>query len=519
MLAETYNSLDWSRLAEPQADQYDTNAILQLASSTTSPARPNPYQRRPVEDSPSVFDGCVAVRYVYHESPEFESLAMQYPDAPLDHQNIVIAAEYVRTWPIAFTQCRQLLDSIHPALHPEMPLESSEIYRGSLCHSYESLFGTMWATIFCPLGLAEAMVHEVAHQKLRVLGVSVESATAIVGNDPTDLYVSPIIKDRLRPLTAVLHAAYSYVHVTALDIAIVKAEQNPVRREVMCGVLETNLTRIEEGYETLRKHLIPAAHGKEFIQSFFAWTERTIDVGRNLLRHSASVTSGDYLAGPAIGSQTFPHIDTSANTLLVGNREVEILMRFKSPGIMLLGNVLSDEECDALVAHCEPRLERSEVVSDAEGNVGTYPTRTSLGVMLQRGETQLIAGIEARLEALAHWPVACSEGLQVVRYDVRDEYQAHFDWIDPNLPGLQQHLQHGGQRVATFILYLSNVEAGGTTSFPSLGLEIVPRKGAALFFVNTDSHLVPDELTLHAGNPVMKGIKFVANKWLRQRAC
>ena len=517
---ETYNSLDWSRLAEPQADQYDTNVILQLAASNTSPAGPNRYQRRPVGTAPSVFDGCVAVRYVYHEVPEFESLATQYPDAPLDHQNIAIAAEYVRTWPIAFTQCRQLLDSIHPALHPEMPLESTEIYRGSLCHSYESLFGTMWATIFCPLGLAEAMVHEVAHQKLRALGVSVESATAIVGNDPSDLYVSPIIKDRLRPLTAVLHAEYSYVHVTALDIAIVKAEHDSMRREVMRGVLETNLTRIEEGYEILRKHFIPAAHGEEFIKSFFNWTERTIDVGRNLLRgNGAGVASRDYVSGPAVESQTLPHIDTSANTLRIGDREVEILMRFKSPGIMLLGNVLSDEECDALIAHCEPRLERSEVVSDADGNVGTYPTRTSQGVMLQRGETQLIAGIEARLETLAHWPVACSEGLQVVRYDVRDEYRAHFDWIDPNLPGLQQHLQHGGQRVATFILYLSNVEAGGATSFPSLGLEIVPRKGAALFFVNTDSQLVPDELTLHAGSSVVKGIKFVANKWLRQRPC
>src|SRR5262245_32457729 len=130
MLTETYKLLDWSRLAEPQADQYDTKVILQLAASTTSPARPNPYQRRPVGTAPGVFDGCVAVRYVYHELPEFESLAMQYPDAPLDHQNLAIAAEYVRTWPTAFTQCRQLLDSIHPALHPEMSLESTEIYRG-----------------------------------------------------------------------------------------------------------------------------------------------------------------------------------------------------------------------------------------------------------------------------------------------------------------------------------------------------------------------------------------------------
>jgi len=524
MLTETHNSLDWSRLAEPQADQYDTSAILQLASSTTSPDRPNPYQRRAVGSSPAVFDGRVAVRYVYRDVPEFRSLSDQYPDAPLNHQNIATAAEYVRTWPIAFRQCQQLLDSIHPALHPEMPLESTEIYRGSLCHSYESLFGTMWATIFCPLGLAEAMVHEVAHQKLRVLGVSVESATTLVGNDPSDLYSSPIIKDRLRPLTAVLHAEYSYIHVTALDIAILKAERDSARREVMRGVLATNVARIEEGYETLRKHFIPAAHGEEFIQSLFAWTEKTIDAAHDLLRldrrtAGATVESNSYLAGPAVKSRTLPHIDTSSNTLTIGGREIEVLMTFKTPHLVLLGNVLSDEECDALVRYCEARLEPSEVVADAEGNVKIYQSRTSQGTMLQRGETDIIARIEARLEALARWPIACSEGLQVVRYDVMDEYQAHFDWIDPNLPGLRKHLEHGGQRVGTFILYLSEVESGGSTSFPSLGLEIIPRKGAALFFLNTDSQQVPDELTLHAGKPVVKGVKFVANKWLRQRAC
>lgn len=514
MLTETHNSLDWSRLAEPQADQYDTSAILQLAK---------PYQRRAVGSSPAVFDGCVAVRYVYHDVPEFKSLSDQYPDAPLNHQNIAIAAEYVRTWPIAFRQCQQLLDSIHPALHPEMPLESTEIYRGSLCHSYESLFGTMWATIFCPLGLAEAMVHEVAHQKLRVLGVSVESATTVVGNDPSDLYSSPIIKDRLRPLTAVLHAEYSYVHVTALDIAILQAERDSARRDVMRGVLATNVARIEEGYETLRRHFVPGEHGKEFMQSLFAWTEKTIDAAHDLLSHdrqkSGATVSNNYLAGPAIESRTLPHIDTTANTLTVGDREIEVLMKFKTPHVVLLGNVLSEEECDALVRYCEARLEPSEVVADADGNVSTYQSRTSRDAMLQRGETEIIAGIEARLEALAHWPNVCSEGLQVVRYDVTDEYQAHFDWIDPNLPGLRKHLEHGGQRVGTFILYLSKVESGGSTSFPSLGLEIIPRKGAALFFLNTDSQLVPDELTLHAGKPVVKGVKFVANKWLRQRAC
>ena len=161
------NSIDWGRLAEPQADQYDSDVVLELASSTTSAGRSQFYRRSPVGDSPTVFEGQVAVRYVYRSLPEFASLSTQFQDAPVDHPNIRMAAEYVRCWPVGYAQCLRLLEAIHPAMDPRIPLESIEVYRGSACHSYEQLFGTMWTTIFCPIGLAEAIVHEMAHQKLR----------------------------------------------------------------------------------------------------------------------------------------------------------------------------------------------------------------------------------------------------------------------------------------------------------------------------------------------------------------
>jgi HEXXH motif-containing protein len=276
-------SIDWSRLAEPQADQYDTDVVLRLASSTFSAGRPRPYVRTPIGQAPTAFDGEVAIRHVYRSLPEFASISTHYPDAPADHPNIGMAAEHIRKWSAAFTQCQRLLEAIHPAMDPRVPLLSTAIYRGSSSHSFEQLFGSMWATIFCPIGLAEAIVHEMAHQKLRVLGVSFESATAVVGNDPSDLYVSPIIKDRQRPMTAVLHAEYSYVYVTALDIHLVEAEPDSAKRKVLSRMLERNLSRIEEGYDTIRRHFKPGEHGREFMEGFYAWTERTIASAAQLL--------------------------------------------------------------------------------------------------------------------------------------------------------------------------------------------------------------------------------------------
>jgi SAM-dependent methyltransferase len=280
--------IDWSRLAEPQADHYDTDVIYRLASSTTSALRPKPYRRMAVGQSPSTFDGEVAIRHVYRGLPEFEAFSEPYPDAPADHPTIAAAAEYVRRWPVAFAQCQRLLEAIHPAVDERMPLESTDVYRGSSCHSLEQLFGTMWATIYCPIGLAEAIVHEMAHQKLRVLGVSFESATTVVGNDPTAGYVSAIIKDRRRPMTAVLHAQYSYVHVTALDIHILRAEHDPTRADVLSGVLQRNLSRIEEGYGTIRAHFEPGEHGTEFMAGLSRWTETVIASARGLLSKSAT---------------------------------------------------------------------------------------------------------------------------------------------------------------------------------------------------------------------------------------
>lgn len=58
---------------------------------------------------------------------------------------------------------------------------------------------------------------------------------------------------------------------------------------------------------------------------------------------------------------------------------------------------------------------------------------------------------------------------------------------------------------------------GGETRFPHVKISISPRKGNALFFYNTDADGFVNPLTLHAGNPVIDGEKWIMTRWFREK--
>jgi prolyl 4-hydroxylase len=209
-----------------------------------------------------------------------------------------------------------------------------------------------------------------------------------------------------------------------------------------------------------------------------------------------------------------PMLDDGAVALDAGDRRVPLLTVMQSPQIVMFGDFLSKDECDRLVEAARPRMRRSLTTDAQTGDDKVDEVRTSRGMFFQRGESALVSRIEDRIARLLRWPVEKGEHLQVLHYRPGDRYEPHYDYFDPAGSGVAPVLARGGQRIATFLMYLREPERGGDTTFPQLGLRFAPRRGCALFF--SYDRPDPSTKTLHGGAPVLAGAKWVATKWLRE---
>lgn len=209
-----------------------------------------------------------------------------------------------------------------------------------------------------------------------------------------------------------------------------------------------------------------------------------------------------------------PDLSRFAPVIDAGDRAVKVVMALRQPRVVVFGDLLSEEECDGIVALASKRLARSETVASSSDGSEVNAARTSDGMFFERGESDLIHRVETRIATLLRWPMDHGEGLQVLRYRPGAEYQPHYDYFDPAHVSTPNILKRGGQRVATLVIYLNTPAAGGSTIFPDIGLDVAPVKGNAVFFSYDRPH--PSTQTLHGGSPVIDGEKWVATKWLRQ---
>lgn len=204
------------------------------------------------------------------------------------------------------------------------------------------------------------------------------------------------------------------------------------------------------------------------------------------------------------------------NNINIDNQPIKTVLNLHRPRLSLFNNFLSSHECDELIELARPKMQRSHVINPiGEGTIEDI-SRTSNGMFFQRQENDLVSNIENRISKLLNIPLEHGEGMQVLNYHIGGEYKPHHDYFKPNEKGEQPYTKIGGQRIATFLMYLNDVAEGGETIFPTLGVEFMPIKGSALFFYYELENNDVDIHSLHGGSPVRIGQKWVATKWLRK---
>jgi len=277
--------IDASRVVEPQSDGYDTDVTL-------ASLREQGWQRRTVDSTRGLLDGKVVVDDIgQSRAGERRIVIAEPPNWP----NLRRAEALLRTWQAAYRQFGTLIDTFYPIALPspdpvmfpphDVPPPRSGL--GSASGSEEDEPGTMYATVFDPIGTAQAFVHELAHQKLRALGIYFEHAERWILNPPSATFPSPVRRDRPRPMTAVLHALYSWLYITDLDLHMARAhlagELQGEPFSTFRYLLQRNLGRVMEGAQTVRRHMEVDESGESFRCGLDAWIDRLHDEGWSLL--------------------------------------------------------------------------------------------------------------------------------------------------------------------------------------------------------------------------------------------
>lgn len=128
-----------------------------------------------------------------------------------------------------------------------------------------------------------------------------------------------------------------------------------------------------------------------------------------------------------------------------------------------------------------------------------------------------VMSVSRRIDDLLGVAPECGETIQGQRYLPGQEFKPHCDWFYPDQPYWPQERERGGQRSWTAMAFLNQVEEGGQTHFVNVGVSIEPKPGVLLVWNNARLDGAPNEDTLHAGTPVIRGVKYVLTKWYRTR--
>ncbi len=179
---------------------------------------------------------------------------------------------------------------------------------------------------------------------------------------------------------------------------------------------------------------------------------------------------------------------------------------------------INSAQVSNIVESCRPHLKDASLFGGEGKNSKNQNIRNNTHFPTPMpNDSMALALLERLLAKAAKLPIAFAEPPVVLRYLPGQYYKWHYDHIYPHTEDIQKHIAQFGQRVKTAIFYCNDDYIGGETEFKQPFISVPPKSSKALVFDNCDELEKRDSTSIHRGNAVTSGEKWIVTLWFRNK--
>ena len=326
-------------------------------------------------------------------------------------------------------------------------------------------------------------------------------------------------------------------NISAFKRSVQNAHNSALQRESVQGLKEKLIGHPDEVPEKVKKSLEEDNFGPEhFLLAFeksheklFEFSSRRVQklCRRQVEQEGILVRQNNLKCRYSTGT-TDTSVETAETTASAMLAPLKLEDLNRGPDITVIRQLMTGPECDSIVQSLPadlfnlPGKERKNKEWSIK-NTWIYENATWPVKELVR-RIELVTGLRARA-----MPDSPEEFRRIMcgNYGVGGNYGLHPDFYDNAASGIDTSGDeastaaadnHKDNRGVTVMSVLSSPDLGGATVWPFLNVAAKLNKGDALMWYNLGEDGEPLVLTHHSACPVIRGDKWIANKWLSQAA-
>lgn len=261
----------YSKMVKPQMDLYDSIIYVNIAGNTPA----NSPKITPIE---SLWKSEVCIGKFYQESMTQPRYEQAY-----DLTSLYDGIELLQSWGSFYQQFLYMATCIQPLVDTSIQNEYRHLAVGSSSSSISLPLGYLSVTVDNVFGCAQALVHEIAHQKLRALGIIENKSSNLVLNGLERTVKSPLNNHYSDSIINVLHELYTLVHIVNLDVCIIDQEDDCQKLDHLYQLLFKNSTKLQFAFDELKDKIIVSSEFCNFWNEFVNWIEELSEEADRIL--------------------------------------------------------------------------------------------------------------------------------------------------------------------------------------------------------------------------------------------